>query len=49
MGTVEKTVALVLFAAACLTSLVAYIGYGNVCLHYDGAESVAAVTSAQAR
>lgn len=39
MGTVEKTVALVLFAAACLTSLVAYIGYGNVCLHYDGAEA----------
>jgi uncharacterized protein (DUF983 family) len=39
MGPVEKTVGLVLFAAACLTSLVAYIGYRGVCLRYDGAEA----------
>ncbi len=37
MGTADKTIALVLFVAACSTTFVAYVGYRNVCLQYEGA------------
>jgi len=39
MSALDKTIGLVLFTAACFASLGAHIGYGNVCLHYDGAEA----------
>jgi hypothetical protein len=39
MKTWQKTVGLLLFTAACLTSLGAWIGYDTACLNYDGAEA----------
>jgi hypothetical protein len=35
----EKTVGVVLFIAACLTSLGAWIGYDAACLNYEGTEA----------
>jgi hypothetical protein len=39
MSTADKTVGLVLFMAASLTSLGAWIGYDAACLTYEGAEA----------
>jgi hypothetical protein len=39
MSTLEKTVGLVLFTAACFFSLAAYGGYGEVCMRSEVAGS----------
>ncbi len=38
-STLQKTVGLLLFTAACLAGLYAYAGFGGVCIHYDGANA----------
>jgi len=38
-STLEKTVGLLLFTAACLAGLYAYASFGGACIYYDGANA----------